>query len=562
MKDLTGTRLAQYEIVERLGGGGMAVVYRAVQQPLGREVALKALSSELFQDEGFVKRFETEAKTLAKLDHPNILPIYDFEVIDGNAFLTMPLIRGGTLRDILNRGPLDALTAWRYLREIGDGLQHAHDAGIVHRDLKPTNVLIHTDGRAMLADFGLARGAGQPTHLTTIGLAIGTPGYMAPEQVMGHDVDKRADIYAMGVLTFEMLTGRLPFIGSNRMEVAYATVNNPIPSAVKINAKLPDELDVLLARVLAKDPAQRPQTVRELLAQMARLPQRRTSPPGVASTPAAAAASNPAGGVAMLPRPATASNGPDTAAMRVIAAATPAPPPPALHGSPPPTATPAGGSTIRTLELMGVRPARARGRFILNSHFSNFVHVARDVTGDRWPEVAYAAGLVQYIEQDAPHDDQLSSPVESLSRLNEAFETIYGPESEDMIRAWGRRATERWLADGKHGLGGARRFVPGRQRKLGGVVKNFQEAMDNVRGEHTHAWLQVDEHQFWLVNFSNMFALGRIKTVKSCHVWQSSIETILRWAGLANDWYVEEVECGSVTGTFDCAFAIRASETN
>jgi serine/threonine protein kinase len=175
LKDLTGTRLGQYEVVERLGGGGMAVVYRAVQQPLGREVALKALSSELFQDDGFVKRFETEAKTLAKLDHPNILPIYDFELNEGVAYLTMPLIRGGTLRDILNRGPLDTLTAWRYLREIGDGLQHAHDAGIVHRDLKPTNVLIHADGRAMLADFGLARGAGQPTHLTTIGLAIGTP---------------------------------------------------------------------------------------------------------------------------------------------------------------------------------------------------------------------------------------------------------------------------------------------------------------------------------------------------------------------------------------------------
>jgi serine/threonine protein kinase len=551
VKDLTGTRLGQYEIVERLGGGGMAVVYRAVQQPLGREVALKALSSELFQDEGFVKRFETEAKTLAKLDHPNILPIYDFEVSDGNAFLTMPLIRGGTLRDILNRGPLDPLSAWRYLREVGDGLQHAHDAGIVHRDLKPTNVLIHTDGRAMLADFGLARGAGQPTHLTTIGLAIGTPGYMAPEQVMGHDVDRRADIYAMGVLTFEMLTGRLPFIGSNRMEVAYATVNTPIPSAVKINPNLPDELDVLLAKVLAKDPAQRPQTVRELLALMARLPQRRSAAP--------VPASSPAGGVAVMPRPATATNGPDTASIRAMPSSPPAPPPPMLHGSPLPTPTAAGASTIRTLELMGVKPARARGRFILNSHFSNMVHVARDVTGDRWPEVAYAAGLVQYVEQDPPHDEQLSSPVESLSRLNEAFETIYGPESEDMIRAWGRRATERWLAEGRHGLGGARRFVPGRQRKLAGVVKNFTEAMDNVRGEHTHSWLQVDEHQFWLVNFSNMFALGRIKTVKSCHIWLSSIETILRWAGLANDWYVEEVECGCVTGTFDCAFAIRAA---
>src|SRR5437763_10723929 len=294
MKDLAGTRLGSYEIVERLGGGGMAVVYRAVQQPLGREVALKALSPELLQDEGFVKRFEAEAKTLAKLDHPNILQIYDFELSDGVAYLTMPLVRGGTLRDILKRGPLDALSAWRYLREVGDGLQHAHDAGIVHRDLKPTNVLIHSDGRALLADFGLARGAGQPTHLTTIGLAIGTPGYMSPEQVMGHDVDRRADIYAMGALTFEMLTGRLPYVGANRMEVAYSTVNSPLPSAVKISPNLPDELDQLLQKVLAKDPNERPQTVRDLLGQMAKLPQRRstgaTVPPVPAAVPAASQA--------------------------------------------------------------------------------------------------------------------------------------------------------------------------------------------------------------------------------------------------------------------------------
>src|SRR5437899_8103748 len=134
---------------------------------------------------------------------------------------------------------------------------------------------------------------------------------MAPEQVMGHDVDKRADIYAMGVLTFEMLTGRLPYIGSNRMEVAYATVNSPIPSAVKINPNLPDELDVLLAKVLAKDPAQRPQTVRELLALMARLPQRRTSASGLAAatTAAASASASAAGGVVGLPKAANASEG-------------------------------------------------------------------------------------------------------------------------------------------------------------------------------------------------------------------------------------------------------------
>ena len=551
MKDLTGTRIGSYEIVERLGGGGMAVVYRAVQQPLGREVALKALSPELFQDDGFVKRFEAEAKTLAKLDHPNILPIYDFELADGLAYLTMPLIRGGTLRDILNRGPLDTLSAWRYLREIGDGLQHAHDAGIVHRDLKPTNVLIHSDGRAMLADFGLARGAGQPTHLTTVGLAIGTPGYMAPEQVMGHDVDRRADIYAMGVLTFEMLTGRLPFIGANRMEVAYATVNAAIPSASKLNSVLPDELDALLTKVLAKDPAQRPQTVKDLLAQMAKLPQRRAA----SGAPISAGVVRPVVAVpATNPPPVE----PPPARVGTV-------PPSPMHGSPPPNPPSTGNSTtssaIRTLQMMGVKPARARGRFILNSHMANLIRVARDVAGVRWPELAYTAGLAQYVDQDPPNDEQLATPVEYIGRLNEAFETIYGAEAEDQLRAWGRRATERWLAEGRHGMGGPRWLVPGRQRKLAGIVKSFSEAMDNVRGEHTHAWLQVDEFQFWLVNFSNMFALGRIKTVKSCHVWVATIETILRWAGLANDWYVEEVECGCVTGTFDCVFAIRSAET-
>ncbi|HEV2217441.1 MAG TPA: serine/threonine-protein kinase [Candidatus Dormibacteraeota bacterium] len=573
MKDLTGTRLGSYEIVERLGGGGMAVVYRAVQQPLGREVALKALSQELLQDEGFVKRFEAEAKTLARLDHPNILAIYDFEMTDGIAYLTMPLIRGGTLRDVMKRGPLDTLTAWRYLREIGDGLQHAHDAGIVHRDLKPTNVLIHADGRALLADFGLARGAGQPTHLTTIGLAIGTPGYMAPEQVMGHDVDRRADIYAMGALTFEMLTGRLPYVGANRMEVAYSTVNTPVPSAVGLNPNLPDELDQLLMRVLAKDPNQRPQTVRELLALMAKLPQRRPSAaatvppvPAVAPAPVVPAA---AASVQVTPAPATppamATPGSAPPGLPPIQPLPPMPRviPPTLHGSPPPP-TPSSGSgsssAVRTLELMGVRPARARGRFILNSYLANAVRSAHEVTHDRWHELAYTAGFAQYLDKEPPDDEQLGTPVDYLSRLNEAFEVVYGAEAEDMVRAWGRRMTERWLADGRHGLGGMRRLVPGRQRKLAGVVKSFCESLDNVRGEHTHAWLQVDEDQFWMVNFSNMFALGRIKPVKSCHIWIATIEAILRWAGLANDWYVEEVECGCVSGTFDCVFAIRSAQ--
>src|SRR5256712_14028285 len=143
--------------------------------------------------------------------------------------------------------------------------------------------------------------------------------------------------------------------------------------------------------------------------------------------------------------------------------------------------------------MMGVRPARARGRFILNSHVANLIHVARDVTGVRWPEIAYTAGLAQYVDQDPPNDEQLAMPVEYLGRLNEAFETIYGAEAEDMLRAWGRRATERRLAEGRHGLRRPRRLVPGRPRKPAGSVKSFSAAMANRRGERTHASLAVAE---------------------------------------------------------------------
>ena len=276
MRDLTGRRLGRYEIQGPLGEGGMAVVYRAVQQPLGREVALKVLSPALVEEPGFLKRFENEARTLARLDHPNILAIYDFDEVDGVVYLAMPFIKGGTLRDLLDGGRLDTLTAWRYLRETGDALQHAHQAGIVHRDLKPSNILIHHgDRRALLADFGLARGGVPEQHLTAVGVTVGTPGYMAPEQVMGHDLDERADIYAMGVLTFEMLTGRMPFVGSTPMEVAIATISQPVPSATALNPDLPDELDRLLEKVLAKDAAQRPPTVEILVRELGRLPQRR-----------------------------------------------------------------------------------------------------------------------------------------------------------------------------------------------------------------------------------------------------------------------------------------------
>jgi eukaryotic-like serine/threonine-protein kinase len=279
VRDLTGTRLGNYEVKERLGVGGMAVVYRAVQSKLGREVALKVLAPALAEDDEFLKRFENEARALASLDHPNILTIIDFDTIDETTFLTMPLARGGSFEDVVEKGPMDPGGAWtRYLRPVADALGHAHRAGIVHRDVKPSNVLVHGDGRPLLADFGLARAGPGASHLTMAGIIVGTPGYMAPEQVLGKEVDARADIYAYAAMVFRALTGRLPYTGETPMEIAIATVRSPIPSATELRHELPDELDQFMLRALAKEPSERPATMAELVALLNKVPQRRTMP--------------------------------------------------------------------------------------------------------------------------------------------------------------------------------------------------------------------------------------------------------------------------------------------
>ena len=502
MTDLSGARLGSYEVKERLGAGGMAVVYRAIQQPLGREVALKALMPSLISDEGFIKRFEHEARTLARLDHPNILPIFDFVVSPEVVFLTMPLVRGGTLRDILDRGPLDGATAWRYLREVGEGLQHAHDAGIVHRDLKPGNVLMHADGRALLADFGLARSATQDQRLTTAGFTIGTPGYMAPEQVYGHDIDSRVDIYAMGVMTFEMMTGQMPFKGATAVEVAIATVSNPIPSAAAINPRLPDELDAVLRLAMAKEPAQRPQSVRELVALLARVPQYRSA----------------------------------VVAVPVAVSAAPSAPTPVAAPSPPVGPSP----TITILEQMGLRRLEPASDTYAGWYVAAATAGAREAAGPKWP--AIAAGAT------------------TLAALTTNFENAFGAESAARLSEWGRRTTENGLAARNASAREQRaiKLVPSRKR-LALLLKAYIESLDEARGGPAHASRQIDPDRWWVVHFANPFAAGRHKPEKSCHYWIACYEAMLRWAGLANDWLVDEIECGTVTGTGDCVFGLRGA---
>jgi len=185
----------------------------------------------------------------------------------------MPLIRGGTLRDRLDRGRADLPLAWGVIHDVCKALAHAHQAGIVHRDIKPSNVLLHPDGRALLVDFGLARSLLRPSNLTSVGISVGTVGYMSPEQAMGErSVDHRADIYSVGVLVFELLTGTMPYDGAGWSSVVFATLNAPIPLACERNPELPVEIDGVLQRALAKQPSDRPASAVELLEQLRAVP--------------------------------------------------------------------------------------------------------------------------------------------------------------------------------------------------------------------------------------------------------------------------------------------------
>src|SRR6266851_8982452 len=213
-----GTKLGPYEITAAIGAGGMGEVYRARDTRLGREVAIKVLPEALAKDADRLRRFEQEARTIAALNHPNILAIHDIGTHDGAPFLVSELLEGMTLREKLETGPLPVRRAIEYALGLAQGLAAAHEKGIVHRDLKPENIFITRDGRVKILDFGLAklvrpRPEQQDQTQTASGMALGTPAYMAPEQARGQVADHRSDIFALGAVLYEMLAGRRPFAG-------------------------------------------------------------------------------------------------------------------------------------------------------------------------------------------------------------------------------------------------------------------------------------------------------------------------------------------------------------
>jgi serine/threonine-protein kinase len=264
MTDLTGRTLGRYRLETLLGRGGMADVWRATDTKLARTVAVKVIHATYAEDPQFAERFLREARVVASLEHPNILPVYDFGDEGGIPFLVMPHLAGGTLRDRLRGSPAPIGVAAAWIRQLADALDAAHAAGILHRDVKPANVLLGRDDRLFLADFGIAKMVETMTGLTATGVVVGTPVYMAPEQARGQPASPATDRYALAVVAYEILSGRPPFEGDNPLSLMHQHVSTPAPALSTKVGGLPAGLDAVLARALSKDPAERPPSCRAL----------------------------------------------------------------------------------------------------------------------------------------------------------------------------------------------------------------------------------------------------------------------------------------------------------
>ncbi|MFC1960035.1 serine/threonine-protein kinase [Chloroflexota bacterium] len=254
--DLIGRQIGQYEIIKELGRGGMATVYLAQQLNMTRQVAVKVLPREFLHDPQFIERFRREVQLIAELEHPHILPVYDFGENDNIPYIVMRYLGGGSLLDILADGLPPLAELERPVTQVCQALDYAHAEGIIHRDLKPSNILLDERGNAYLADFGIAQIMQDAGRLTGSAV-IGTPAYMAPEQAEGRPLDARADVYALGVVLFELVTGRGPFQADTPMALLLKQITEPMPSPKMFRPDLPDAVENVILRATLKDPAGR-----------------------------------------------------------------------------------------------------------------------------------------------------------------------------------------------------------------------------------------------------------------------------------------------------------------
>jgi serine/threonine protein kinase len=255
MEDLTGKQFGPYQIVAPLGEGGMAAVYKAYQPSMERYVAIKVLPRQLAESDEFIARFRREAHLLAQLQHPHILSVFDYGQADNYTYIVMPFIQSGTLADVLKARRLSLTEVRRIIVQVGDALGYAHARGMIHRDVKPSNVLVDERGNCLLTDFGLARMTeATSAKLTTSGAIMGTPAYMSPEQGAGNPLDGRSDIYSLGIILYEMLTGQVPYSAETPIAIVFKHIQDPLPPVRKVAPELPEEIERVLLKALAKSP--------------------------------------------------------------------------------------------------------------------------------------------------------------------------------------------------------------------------------------------------------------------------------------------------------------------
>jgi putative two-component system response regulator len=251
-----GTTLGPYRVMERLGRGGMAAVYRAYHPALDRYVAIKVLPDFFADEPDYRERFQQEARSVARLKHPNILEVFDFGYQDGTAYLVLELVEGGTLADRVGK-PMELEQVVRLIEQVASALDHAHANGVLHRDIKPSNILIHSDGTPVLADFGLARMVGQLHRLTSSGTVMGTPEYMSPEQAADEPLSPASDVYSLAIVAYEMLTGRVPFECDTPAATLLSHVTKPMPPTLELRGELSAHVEEVLRRALSKRPQDR-----------------------------------------------------------------------------------------------------------------------------------------------------------------------------------------------------------------------------------------------------------------------------------------------------------------
>ena len=274
---LEGQTLGKYRVLDALGRGGMAQVYRGYHPQLDRHVAIKVLRSDLVEQDDFLERFRREAHAASGLRHPNIVQVFDFDAQDDFYYMVMELLEGDTLRARLNeyrvkneRMPLDEIA--RILSDVLNGLEFAHSEGIIHRDIKPANIMLTKKEQAVLTDFGIAQILGS-TQVTAAGALMGTLNYMAPEQGMEGRCDVRSDIYSLGIVLYEMLTGYTPFDADTPLAILMKHLNDPLPLPSKLDPNLPPSFEQIVLKALAKDPEDRYQSAEEMLTALQAMPQ-------------------------------------------------------------------------------------------------------------------------------------------------------------------------------------------------------------------------------------------------------------------------------------------------